>query len=214
MRSQDEQREIVPSGSAPVLPLSFAPESGHRLGLICEALESRQLLSTITTSAPDPSQITAQPNLQVVPLVSPGPTGLTPQQISNAYGVNQIKFSGGKIVGNGSGQTIAIVTAYNDPNISSDLAAFDNQFGLSAPPSLTVKNLGGDHDRCRLGAGDLARRRVGSRPRPRGQHPAGRGGFEQPDRPVQRGQLRQQAAGRQRRLDELGHERVLGSVEL
>ena len=40
-------------------------------------------------------------------------------------------------------QTIAIVTAYNDPKITSDLAAFDRQYGLSAPPSLTVKNLGG-----------------------------------------------------------------------
>ena len=40
------------------------------------------------------------------------------------------------------GQTIAIVDAYNDPNISSDLAAFDKQFGLSAPPSFTVDNLG------------------------------------------------------------------------
>jgi hypothetical protein len=114
-----------------------------RLDLFCESLESRQLLSTITTSAPDPTQITAQPNLQVLPLVSPGPSGLSPQQIAGAYGVNQIKFSGGKVVGNGAGQTIAIVTAYNDPNIGSDLAAFDSQFGLASPPSLTVKNLGG-----------------------------------------------------------------------
>ena len=71
---------------------------------------------------------------QVLPLVVSGPTGYTPQQIQSAYGVNQITFSGGKVVGNGAGQTIAIVTAYNDPNISSDLATFDKQYGLSAPP--------------------------------------------------------------------------------
>ena len=47
-----------------------------------------------------------------------------------------------RFVGNGAGQTIAIVDAYNDPNINSDLAAFDKQFGLSAPPSFTVDNLG------------------------------------------------------------------------
>jgi subtilase family serine protease len=121
----------------------FRLRQRNRADLICEGLESRQLLSTTSSPAPDPSQLLAQPSLAVLSLVSSGPTGLTPQQILNAYGVNQIKFSGGKVVGNGAGQTIAIVTAYNDPNISSDLTAFDRQFGLSAPPSFTVKNLGG-----------------------------------------------------------------------
>ena len=41
-----------------------------------------------------------------------------------------------------AGQTIAIVNAYNDPNIASDLAAFESRYGLSAPPSFTVDNLG------------------------------------------------------------------------
>ena len=113
-----------------------------RLELVCEALESRQLLSATATSPPDLSQIVAQTDLAVLPLVASGPTGYTPQQIQNAYGVNQITFSGGKVVGNGAGQTIAIVTAYNDPNISSDLAAFDKQYGLSAPASFAVDNLG------------------------------------------------------------------------
>jgi hypothetical protein len=67
---------------------------------------------------------------------------LTPQQVQAAYGINRIAFSGGTVSGNGAGQTIAIVDAYNDPNISSDLAAFDRQYGLAAPPSLTVDNLG------------------------------------------------------------------------
>ena len=71
-----------------------------------------------------------------------GRRAYTPPQIQNAYGLNQIRFSGGKVVGNGAGQTIAIVTAYNDPNIKTDLAAFDSKFGLSAPPSFKVDNLG------------------------------------------------------------------------
>src|SRR5207253_5967612 len=33
------------------------------------------------------------------------------------------------------GQTIAIVDAYDDPTIAADLAYFDTQFGVSAPPS-------------------------------------------------------------------------------
>jgi len=114
----------------------------NRPSLICESLEHRQLLSAnaAVTSA---TQVTAQPSLDVIPLVSTGPTGYSPQQIQAAYGVNQIKFSGGTVTGNGAGETIAIVDAYNDPNIASDLAKFDSEYGLSAPPSFTVKNLGG-----------------------------------------------------------------------
>jgi hypothetical protein len=74
------------------------------------------------------------------------PSGLSPSQITTAYGVNQISFTsgGGTVTGNGKGQTIAIVDAYNDPNITSDLGTFDSKYGLSAPPSFTVDNLGGN----------------------------------------------------------------------
>jgi subtilase family serine protease len=112
-----------------------------RISLPCESLELRQLLS-VGGSNTSIDQITAQPAIQVIPFVSNGPSGYSPQQIQNAYGVNQIKFSSGNVTGNGTGQTIAIIDAYNDPNISSDLAKFDAQYGLSAPPSFTVDNLG------------------------------------------------------------------------
>ena len=120
---------------------AFRLRQRTRFSLTCESLESRCLLST-TPAVTDLSQVTATPNLQILPFVTSGPTGLSPQQIANAYGVNQVTFSGGKVTGNGAGQTIAIVTAYNDPKISADLAAFDSHYGLSAPPSLTVTNLG------------------------------------------------------------------------
>jgi subtilase family serine protease len=68
----------------------------------------------------------------------------TPAQIRHAYGFDQISFSsGGKTIpGNGSGETIAIVDAYDDPKfvsstdpnfINSDLHHFDQQFGLPDP---------------------------------------------------------------------------------
>ena len=59
----------------------------NRPSLICESLEHRQLLSAnaAVTSA---AQVTAQPSLDVIPLVSTGPTGYSPQQIQTAYGVN------------------------------------------------------------------------------------------------------------------------------
>src|SRR5262249_20195960 len=61
-----------------------------------------------------------------------------PAQIKTAYGFNGITFNG--VPGDGRGQTIAIVDAYNDPNIVADLAKFDAQFGLAAPPSFKVVN--------------------------------------------------------------------------
>jgi hypothetical protein len=113
----------------------------HRINLACESLEERRLLSANAT-ADALAQLTAQADVQVLALDTTGPTGLSPQQIRSAYGIDHITFSGGTITGNGAGQTIAIIEAYNDPNISADLAAFDAEYGLPAPPSLTVDNLG------------------------------------------------------------------------
>jgi subtilase family serine protease len=53
---------------------------------------------------------------------------MTPAEIRTAYGINSL-------AGNGAGQTIAIVDAYDDPTIASDLQAFDAAFGLPDPPS-------------------------------------------------------------------------------
>ncbi len=112
-----------------------------RVNLACENLESRQLLAADSSVSPVAGTAAAV-NLVVLPQASPGPSGYSPQQIQGAYGINGITFAGGKITGNGAGQTIAIVDAYNDPTIASDLAAFDREYGLSAPSSFTVDNLG------------------------------------------------------------------------
>ena len=78
----------------------------------------------------------AHPNLTAAPLVySPSPTGLSPNQVRQAYGINQLSFQNGTVAGNGAGQTIAIVTAYDDPNIGADLKAFDRQYGIADAPS-------------------------------------------------------------------------------
>jgi subtilase family serine protease len=71
------------------------------------------------------------------------PAGFSPQQISQAYGFNQIYFQNGAVKGDGSGQTIAIVDAYNQPNLASDLHTFDATYGLPDPPSLQVVNENG-----------------------------------------------------------------------
>lgn len=57
----------------------------------------------------------------------------TPAQIRTAYQFNQTSNTG-------AGQTIAIVDAYSNPNIGTDLATFDKQWGIAAPPSFKVVN--------------------------------------------------------------------------
>src|SRR5262245_57365662 len=56
----------------------------------------------------------------------------TPSQITHAYGFDTVTFTGG-VVGDGSGQTIAIVDAFDDPTILSDLQTFDAKYGLPDP---------------------------------------------------------------------------------
>lgn len=64
----------------------------------------------------------------------PGPptAGLTPQQVRQAYGFDQVYLAKGRqvVAGDGSGQTIAIVVAFGSPTLPSDLRVFDKQFGL------------------------------------------------------------------------------------
>jgi hypothetical protein len=123
-------------------------KSGARPTMIrpqLEELEPRlapsiDLLSNL--ALPNPT-----PNVQLVPADSvtsnglPGqPLGFSPQQIRQAYGFNQITFNNGAVTGDGSGQIIAIVDAYYQPNIANDLTTFDLTYGLAAPPSFTVVN--------------------------------------------------------------------------
>ena len=71
------------------------------------------------------------------------PAGLSPVQLKTAYGINAVQFvaNGLPYVGDGTGQTIAIVDAYHNPNVLSDLKKFDATFGLR-DPQFTEINLG------------------------------------------------------------------------
>ena len=53
-----------------------------------------------------------------------GTSAYTPAQIRAAYGINSLSLDG-------TGQTIAIVDAYDDPSIFQAVDAFDSQFGLT-----------------------------------------------------------------------------------
>ncbi|MDH6608956.1 subtilase family serine protease [Streptomyces sp. SAI-208] len=59
------------------------------------------------------------------------PTGYGPSDLRSAYGLNSAAAS------NGSGETIAIVDAYDDPNAAADLATYRSYYGL---PACTTAN--------------------------------------------------------------------------
>ena len=79
----------------------------------------------------------------VHPHSGPGPAGYTPTQIRHAYGFDQIFFNNGTVPGDGTGETIAIVDAFDDPHALSDLHQFDLQFNLPDPSTFTKVNQSG-----------------------------------------------------------------------
>jgi hypothetical protein len=76
-----------------------------------------------------------------VPAVSAAASPYVPAEIRGAYGVNDIYFNG--VAGTGAGETIAIIDAYNDPDIIADANTFSVDYGLpefniGGGPSLQV----------------------------------------------------------------------------
>jgi len=90
----------------------------------------------VMAQAPDLNHMYAHPTIQAAkaPQNPSSPVGILPVQYKAAYGFNQIPNQG-------QGMTIALVDAYNDPNIASDLAFYANYFHLT-PCNLTVVQLG------------------------------------------------------------------------
>jgi hypothetical protein len=123
---------------------------------VSETLEPRTLLTANPPGvfADVPAQLgaislgrvaapTAGPQPAARPAVSPAAVApFTPAQIRHFYGIDSIGLANG-LAGTGAGQTIAIIDAYSQPNIVSDLATFDSAFGLPAPPSFTVEDENG-----------------------------------------------------------------------
>ena len=89
-------------------------------------------LGTLSTVKAAPVNWNAQTLFEARPLAQAGPDPLTPTQILSAY--NLASTNGG------AGKTIAIVDAYNDPTIASDLSTFCTNFGLPAA-TLTVHKM-------------------------------------------------------------------------
>lgn len=88
-----------------------------------------------------PRDITAHPPIHVKRFSGTSPSGYDPQTILTAYGFNNLSCTHTTTTDwtdtnlCGHGQTIAIVDAYDDPNIASDLQTFDSQYGLPSCPA-------------------------------------------------------------------------------
>jgi subtilase family serine protease len=77
--------------------------------------------STVSAARPE-NGWSAHPLMHVRPMAAtPSPNALTPTQIKGAYGLPSV---------GGAGTTIAIVDAYDDPNVLNDLTVFSTQYGL------------------------------------------------------------------------------------
>lgn len=111
--------------------------------LTLEALEDRLVLSTLASTAAQAGPVLNVPQTSfqdlsgsATPAQGPSAHGYSVDQMRQAYGWNFSWDIGGKP--DGSGQTIAIIDAYDDPNIWDDLYQFDQAEGLPAPPSFQV----------------------------------------------------------------------------
>ena len=118
---------------------------------ILESLEYRVVL-TIVNPPIQPTYALFQPAGAPIAggQATPPSTAFGPVQLQSAYGIDNVTFGGSP--GDGTGQTIAIVDAYDDPSLgrhryrgfsTSDLAEFDAYYGLPDPPSFTKVNQSG-----------------------------------------------------------------------
>ena len=136
---------------------------------LLENLENRLVLSAIFPKAPDP---TTGPLVVGKPSTTPfghlnsdgssTSVGIGQNQLRGAYGMNQVTFGPTNIVGNGAGQTIAIViwgdnTSFQPTGANftgSALDVFDKAFNLPAPPSFTIYTQDGAVGRTNTNLGD------------------------------------------------------------
>jgi hypothetical protein len=142
---------VRPSSSRSRRPLKRRRDAARIGQPVCcgpaaETLEGRQMLSAasaLTAVATPTFILEAHGAATNKPAVTAGTAPIDPAQMQAAYGINQISFNG--VAGTGAGQTIAIVDAYNDPDIISDANSFSSEFGLpqfngSSEPTLKVLN--------------------------------------------------------------------------
>jgi PKD repeat protein len=107
-----------------------APRGTHyaKIRRVCPTPKPGDATCLALARVPVPSTAAGEPGVRPYTAtrgaLESGPAGgLTPEELASVYGYNPA-------IG-GSGQTIALVDAYDDPNIESDLATFDAEYRIA-----------------------------------------------------------------------------------
>ena len=99
-----------------------------------QALEGRTMMSvTAPTMYPSFAAGKVGNLTAATSFPSPPTAAIFPSEMRAYYGIDNIQF--GNVPGDGRGMTIAIVDAFDQPNLQSDVNAFNAQFNL---PTLTI----------------------------------------------------------------------------
>ncbi|MEU9455240.1 putative Ig domain-containing protein [Streptomyces sp. NPDC048277] len=102
-----------------------ARQAVHSTGKAGQKVPTKHLCATV--SKPGEVNCFAQRRTdikqQLAAALAAAPSGLSPTNLHSAYNLPST---------GGSGLTVAVVDAYNDPNAASDLATYRSQYGLSA----------------------------------------------------------------------------------
>jgi len=104
-------------------------------------MEGRQMLSGCPVGFAASTILRSHAGDAAVAMATAGPTGFNPAQIRHAYGFDSVSFAGA--TADGTGTTIAIVDAYDNPNVANDLHQFSLQFGLPDSAFKKVNQTGG-----------------------------------------------------------------------
>ena len=135
-RAELLERRMLLSGAPPSPDVLAGPVSStdtaawyHERVAVLQSLH-------LTEKAEPFDQIRRVGNAIPAQTATPQAPGLTPTQLKNYYDFTGLSF--GSTPADGRGQTIALVDAFNDPDITGDLKTFDDAYGLAAPPSFKV----------------------------------------------------------------------------
>ena len=135
----------LPNGTATVRPVAEAEYVGGGAAVAATPTKKAKAKAKRTKA---PKVAAAGPD-EIVGGTTPN--GKTPAQVRDAYGLGAagataitypVSFGSGSaaVAGDGSGQTIALIDAYDDPNAVSDLHNFSQYFGLPDAPGFQVLN--------------------------------------------------------------------------
>jgi len=114
---------VVGSGPAGALAASAGPASAPGVVQVCSAPTRAGFASCLALRRTDVASSAAR-TASGAAAPAAAPAGFGPADLQSAYGLTS---SGG------AGQTVAIIDAFDDPNIATDLATYRSTFGL--PPA-------------------------------------------------------------------------------